>query len=158
MGVLVQVLPAGDAQSRAVVAAEHLARQIQSQGIARPRAQVQVGAVDVGRLEVLPASRLVDLARVHRDRARGRLEAAHARALERRLEAQPERPAGRRAVDVEPSRDASARDAVALAGKRQVIHADVELDPATLARGELQPTEIEAFGRPTHTPQGSFGA
>src|SRR5437773_8083256 len=64
---VVEILTADGAQARAVGAADNLSGHGEGERVARPTAQVQRLAVDVGGVELLSAPGLVDLAGVHLD-------------------------------------------------------------------------------------------
>src|SRR5690349_7173889 len=87
----VEVRAADRAQAGAVVAADDLTRQRQREGVARPRAKVEIAALQVGRGELVAAAGLVDLARIDLDVRWRRLEAALARPGEIDREGEPHR-------------------------------------------------------------------
>src|SRR4051812_15424996 len=74
----VEVGAALRAQARALGPTGQLRRKRQGERVARPAGQVELPVADVGRVELLTAAGLVDLARVDREARRRRLEAAHA--------------------------------------------------------------------------------
>src|SRR3954454_20533908 len=81
----VEILTAYRAQAQALVGAGDLGGKRESESVAGPRSQVELVTVEIGRLQVLAAARLIDLARVDREVAPGVLEAAHAGAVQPRL-------------------------------------------------------------------------
>src|SRR5206468_11879540 len=100
--------------------------------------------LDGGRGELVAPAGLVDLARVDRYGRRRVAEAPHARAGELGGEAQAQRPAVVRGLgQVEPHGDQLGRDRVGRGpvGERRDGHLEVE--PATLAGGQLEPGEVE---------------
>src|SRR3954447_3147981 len=83
----------------------------------------------------------------------GRVQTAHARPLERRLVAQPQRPAGRRVGHVERHRQPATRNRVLLAAEVEWVDTHLELQPSSLAGVQVEPTEIEDVGPTCHTWQ-----
>jgi len=79
---------------------------------------------------------LLDFAGIHLDRKRGRIEAAHAGALERQREAQPQRIAAVGAGDVEPGVDGLRAGRVALPGEIEVSGPDRDIERCGLTEGE----------------------
>src|SRR2546428_11579803 len=88
---LVEVLAADRAEPEALLRARDLRRQSERKRVAGPRTQVELLALDIGRRQVVAATRLIDLTGVDREGAVGALEAAHARAAQVRLITQPQR-------------------------------------------------------------------
>jgi hypothetical protein len=140
----VEVLAADGTQSRAVVLAEERGRKRQHQGIARPGAEVEDAVLHVRGLEVVGATGLRDLERVHGEHRRRRLEAAHAWSDERGLEAQSQReppPGGPR--DVDSYWDKLGSHGVALASEHERLYRDAEIEAPGLSRAETQPPKIK---------------
>src|SRR5205823_1359882 len=88
-----------------------------------------------------------------------RLEAAHARTIERGLEAQPKRIAGAgRARDVKARRDQVWLHRIALATEQQRVDRELQIQLAGLAGCEAQPPEIERVGAERHEHEVSVRA
>src|SRR5688500_15960676 len=142
----VQVLPAGRAEPRAVGPAENLVGDGERELVARPGADVELALHDVLRLQLgvsRPVDRLV-LLRLDLDvEARG-CEAANARPVETRPEAEPEDVAGRRPLDDElGGRDARGR-LVQLAPEAQRLERQLERLTVLLTGSEPEPAEGES--------------
>jgi hypothetical protein len=116
--------------------------------------EIEHGVAHVRAVELLRLAGLRDLARIHRERWLGGLQAAHARPVEHRLEPQPERVAvAGHPRDVEPHCDQVGPDGVALAAELERVDRDVQVKAPTLPRGQPEPAQIEAVSPEGHRPR-----
>src|SRR5215207_8848870 len=146
VGVLrraVQVRAAHGAEPGAILAADDLRWERQGERVAGPAAHVEVALVEVGRAQLVAAAGLVDLAGVHLHRVARRLEAAHARAVELRAEAEAEGVPAHRVRHVEPRVHLAALDVVALPAEVEPVDRHLETDCSPLPGGEPEPTHVE---------------
>ena len=92
------------------------------------------------------------------NRRRGRLQAAHARAVQLDLEAQPQRPAAvHRARDVEPDGDQRGRLRIPGAAEVEPVDSDVEVQAPAFAGGEPEGSEVVGVRAPRHGSEPSVG-
>ena len=94
-------------------------------------------------MQLLRLPRLLHLAGVDSDHGPGVRHAAHAGALERRLEAQPQRVSLQRAGDVQAGLHRPARDVVGLARERERIDPQARVDPPSVAGPEVECVEVD---------------
>ena len=127
--LVVQVLAADPAEAGAVGLAEDLVRQLERDGVARPRREVELVVVDVDRAQLLVVAGLVRLVLARRDGhvEHGVLEAAEARAVQPRVEAQLEDGPGRGARDRQLGRHRARHRQVALAAELERLELDLLL-------------------------------
>src|SRR3954447_17076149 len=151
-GRVVEVLAAYRAQSPALVRTHDLGRKFQYERVARPRLEVELVAVDVGRLQlVVFGAGLIDLAHVDRYRPPGVLETAHARPAQLRVEAQTDEPAvAGRAGDVELRGHVRGQRLIALSAELEAPDPDLRIEVPALAGAEPEPPEIEDVGAIRH--------
>src|SRR4051794_13775595 len=153
-GRVVEVLAADGAQSPALVRTHDLGRKFQYERVARPRLEVELVAVDVGRLElVVVRAGLIDLAHVDRYRPPGVLETAHARAAQLRVQAQADEPAvAGRAGNVELRGHVGGEHLVPLSAELEGADPDSEVQVPALSGTEPESPEIEDVGASGHYP------
>src|SRR3954469_10458192 len=151
-GRVVEVLAAYGAQSPALVRTHDLGRKFQYERVARPRVQVELVAVEVGRLELLVVGAgLIDLPHVNRYRPPRVLEAAHAGAAQPCVQAQTDEPAvAGGAGHVELRGHVGRQRLVALSTEFEGRDPDAEVEVPALSGAEPEPPEIEDVGACGH--------
>ena len=141
--------------AQAVLGALDLIRDGQRERVVDPLLEIELAlVVHVGgaQLVVAGGAGLVDLARIDLVARRSRPEAAHARAVHRRREAQPHRvPATGRTRDVQTHRELDGRHRVLLAREGEVLGVDVQLERPARPGVQAQAREIEGVRPQRHT-------
>ena len=145
MGLDVQVLAAHGAQPGAVRPAEDLIRQLESDRVARPGAQMELVVDHVVRAELVRCRcvRVVELTRDDVSLDLREPEAPHARAAQVHAKPEVEQRRAGRVRDLDVDGDTWRRRLVALAAEHEGLDLDVECLSLDLARTKTEPPQID---------------
>src|SRR6185503_15498946 len=142
--LVVEVLAADRAEAGAVGPAEDLVRQLERDRVARPGREVELVVLDVDRPQLLVVARARRLVLARRDGhlEHGVLEAAEARAMQSRVEAQLEDRARRGARDRQLRRHRARHRQVALPAELERLELDLLLVAMLVAGAEPELSEV----------------